>query len=191
MKILAAKYSEFIYRSLFFLVILGTGLSLTSCKSYHWGSVAHPQLQKIAVGSFANDTDEPGLEAVLRQGLAEALMLDGSIQVVEAAAADVVLRGRILSYESSPLAAAQARASRHTASDGRTYQTSVYGLEVAVQYELIIPNKSSLPVLAPARIKGRAEYAGLPDLQLSKRQGLQRALNEVAGKVAAAVVEAW
>ncbi len=164
---------------------------MPGCAGYHHGSLMHPQIKSIAVGSFQNDTEEAGLTVQLRQKLADFLMNDGSVTVKSEENADAVLRGRIVRYEMSGLGARRVSDSGSGGSNKRdAYQTTIYKTTVTVEYELVIPGMRT-PVLDKREATGDAEYSLLSDLNVARDEALRRATQEAAKKIAAGVTEAW
>ncbi len=175
------------------LAAAGALALLPGCAGYRQGSLMHPQIHSVAVGEFKNDTEEAALTAQLRQKLADALMTDGSMTLKTEEKADAVIRGRIVRYEMSGLAARRASdADKNTnsASYRDTYQTTIYRTEVVVQYEMIIPGMRT-PVLVQREVRGRAEYPPLSDLDVARAEALRRAIQDAARQIAAESTEAW
>jgi hypothetical protein len=180
----------------FAVALLAAGVLLAllpGCAGYRHGSLMHPQIHSIAVGEFANDTEEAGLTVHLRQKLADSLMTDGSVTLKSEEKADAVLRGRILKYEMSSLAARRASdATKNSSSTSLrdTYQTTIYRTEVVVEFELIIPGMRT-PVLERREVHGRAEYTPLADLEIARAEALRRAIQDAARQISAETTEAW
>jgi hypothetical protein len=170
---------------------LGPGLALLAaggCAGYRSGSLMHPQIERVAVGSFRNDTEEPGLSTHLRQTLTEAFLNDGSVRVTDAAGADVVVEGRILRYTMDRVAASKISDDRQ---DGRsTYQTTIFEARVEIEFEVRMPGLRR-PVLDRRSLSGTAQYAELPDFAVARNEGLRRAVQDAAVQIAAAVTEGW
>ena len=164
--------------------------ALAGCRMYECGSVAHPQLKTIAIGSFSNSTDEPRLGAILRQGLAERFMTDGSLTLVSADAADAVVTGRIRQCRMSRLAAAKRRDDAARDRDSDAYQSAIFRVEVVVEFQTVKPGREK-PLIAARQARGVADFSHLPDMNAAKQEALRLAVNDVASEMVAAVAEAW
>ena len=165
-------------------------LALTGCLQYHAGSVMHPKFQTVAVGTFSNDTNEPGLGQHLRQKLAESLMTDGSLTLSDTAKADAIVQGRIVGYAIDNVASSRITGDNLKNSGRSNYQTSIYRTDVDVEFEVKMPGLRR-PVLEKQIIRGSAQYSGLPDLNVARDEGIRRAIQDAAQKIAAAVTEGW
>lgn len=174
-------------------LIVGAALLLTAgCASYHCGSLMHPQFKTVAVGDFYNKTEEAGLTVCLRQGLAEAFMTDGSLKLASLADADAVVQGRILQYQTRSIGFKYIGDNDPTSDYRNTYQSSLYQIEVIVEFEVIIPDpKRPVLVLDKRTVRGIAEFGKLPDQTIARDEALRRATRDAAQQVAAAVTEGW
>ena len=165
------------------------------CAGYRHGSLMHPQFNTIAVGTFKNDTEEASLTAHLRSKLAEALMNDGSVKVQSMENADAVIQGRILGFKWDRLAAVRASDIAVSNNDQKrdTYQTTIYKVEVIVEYELYIPGmrRRVLEKTKETRVIGRADYTKLPDLDVARMEALRRATADAAQQITTGITEAW
>lgn len=169
-------------------VVLLTGN--VGCQSYQMGDLMHPQIESIAVGSFLNETDEARLGALIQSKLAEHLMVDGSVKVVTAAGADAILRGRVVSYTINQLSSSKIRGRTNRDKDSDAYQPAIWRAKVTVEFELVRPgNEESL--LTKRKTTGQADLSRFPDLNVSRQEGLQLAVNDAAIRVTSLVTEAW
>ena len=165
------------------------------CAGYRHGSLMHPQFKTIAVGTFKNDTEEASLTAHLRSKLADALMNDGSVTVKSMEDADAVIQGRIVGFKWDRLAAVHASDIAASNNDQKrdTYQTTIYKVEVIVEYELYIPGmrRRVLEKTKETIVIGRADYTKLPDLDVARMEALRRATTDAAQQITTGVTEAW
>lgn len=170
-------------------LMLALGLG-AGCQGYHQASLMHPQIHSIAIGEFRNETPDAGLTVHLRQKLADQFMTDGSIAIKGRERADVVVQGRITGMSSGGLAANR-RAREARDQDNRdAYQTTVYEATVAVEYEVVMPGLRR-PVLDKREVKGKAEYASLPDFAVARDEAMRRAVQDAAQQIALAITEGW
>ena len=163
---------------------------LAGCAGYHMGSLMHPQIRTVAVGSFENTLDEPRLGARFRDMLIAALMTDGSVRVTTPDKADAVIDGRVLSYKYGRAARAKVRSEKDRASDRDAYQTTVYRAKVVVSWNLRVPGHAA-PLRENQRVVGTAEFPRMPDMRQAHLTGLEAALRDAAIKTAASITEAW
>ena len=159
-----------------FLAFLG----LTSgCASYHVGSIHDPGFKTIFIENFKSDVDEPGLENLVTTTVIKEFQRDGTIEVTSADLADVILRGRITSYELSPV--------RFSRSDEITpIETS---LTIGVHYTLTKRNQTK-PFVESQASGNRSFFIG-NDLQSDKRQGVPLAAEVLARQIVANLADGW
>ncbi|MBT3376794.1 MAG: hypothetical protein HN742_09920 [Lentisphaerae bacterium] len=160
------------------------------CRCYQMGSLMHPQINSIAVGRFANDTDEPRLGPLIQAKAAEHLMVDGSVKLVVGNSADAILQGKIVSYQINQLASSKIRAKANRDRDSDAYQPAIWRARVTVEFQLTRPGSED-PVLTARRTTGYADLSRFPDLNVSRQEGLQMAANDAAIRMTASVTEAW
>jgi len=165
-------------------------LFASGCQNYKWGSVGHPEIKTVGVGSFTNKTDQSGLSTLLRSKLVEQFMLDGSVRVVDPDQADVVISGQIRWYHTYTVAQAETRDDKDRDSDRDAYQTTVFGADIRVSYSLRVQGRSE-PIRAGHGIRGKSRFWELPDLDTARQDGLRRAVDDAARQLVAAVTEGW
>jgi len=161
---------------------------LVGCGAYHWGSVMHPQVKTLAVGTFTNDTKEGDLSVWLRQQIVEQVMGDGSLRVVSSSSADAIVQGRIIQCLSQGVTSTDRRPVSDDDSD--SYQYSIFRAQVQVEFEVVIPGREE-PLVARRVITGYADYSRLADLHIARRRALRQATVEAGIAVVAAITEAW
>ena len=158
-------------------------LSLSGC-GYSFGSLAHPQLETIAVAPVINETVYYNASAVLRGVLAERITVDGSLKLKDARKADCIIYARIMEV-------------LYTATDTKTLPDGTeaflpheWKCQVKVQYSLIIPGRAK-PLIYNAQTTGSAMFTTGPDLEISRQNGMKMALFAAAKNVVSGVVEGW
>ena len=172
------------------LLVAGMCSLVLGCRSYRFGSVAHPQIRTVAVGMFENATTEPRLSSLLRSSIAEHLLGDSSVRVVPSERADVTLEGRILTCASRGVAAAKTRSDRARDRDSDAYQTVIYRAEVGVEFRVVMAGRPE-PVLDARQAQGAADYSPLPDVHTARDDALRQAVSDAAKQIVDAVLEAW
>ncbi len=88
----------------FFCVLFLALLSATSC-GYHAtpvGGVVPESVKTIAIPGFINGTNEPYVDVEVTRAVVEEFLTDGRLKVVSLDDADIVLRGRVISFELIP-----------------------------------------------------------------------------------------
>ncbi len=78
---------------------------MSSC-GYHAtpvGGIVPENVKTIAIPVFINGTNEPYVDVEITKAVVEEFLTDGRLQVVSLEAADVVLRGRVVRFDLTPL----------------------------------------------------------------------------------------
>ncbi|WP_166442768.1 LPS assembly lipoprotein LptE [Phragmitibacter flavus] len=156
-------------------------LALTGCSGYQLGSSKPSQLagiQKLAVPTFKNDTLEPRLEVLATNALIKKIQMDGAYQIVPVSEADAVLRGTITTIERSQFRSARSN----------TLRTSELLMRLQVNYT--IEDSAGLPVYAGSA-RGQSNIVLDPNVQLSERQGLADAAENLSTSMASQISEGW
>ncbi len=79
-------------------------LSASSC-GYHVtpvGGIVPESVKTIAIPGFINSTNEPYVDVEVTRAVVEEFLTDGRLKVVSLEAADIVLRGRVVSFDLIP-----------------------------------------------------------------------------------------
>ncbi len=88
----------------FLCIIFFALLSASSC-GYHVtpvGGIVPESAKTIAIPGFINGTNEPYVDVEVTRAVTEEFLTDGRLKVVSLEAADVVLRGRVVSFDLTP-----------------------------------------------------------------------------------------
>ena len=83
-------------------VTLAAMLFGAGCGVYTFNPGGKSSIQTIAVDRFENETVELGLEDQVTNGVIDAIIADGSLDITAADNADAVLNGTLLRYERKP-----------------------------------------------------------------------------------------
>lgn len=169
--------------------LIAAGIT-AGCSSYRMGSVMHPGIETIAVGPIINKTDDPLLAAELRRNLTRGFMHDGSLTVVSVEKADAVLGCTLLETTNRRLADVRKRGEDERDRDREAYQTALYRVEVAAQWEMTVPGRTD-PLLVVTESRAGSDYSPLPDLSIARAKGHRLAVAELARRIVSAVTEAW
>lgn len=173
-------------------VIVGLGclaFGLSGCQ-YEVGSLMHPQVRSVAVGTVANATAEPTFTAILKGQLAEEFMRDGSLTLTDGQKADAIVESEIVKCRTRKLARAKVRGDRERDQDKDAWQTVVYRAEVVVRYRVRVPGYKK-PLLAEAEVTGTGDFSRFPDVTIPRQAAFKEALRDAAQQIASGVTEAW
>lgn len=177
------------WRRIGLAAVTGVLVGAAGCQ-YRWGTVAHPQIRSLAVGTFANETRESSATATFRGKLAEALSKEPGFGLAQPEVADAVIQGRVVTVSQRQLARAKLRDEDDVKHEADAYQTVLYRMEVTVEYEVLIPG-SAKPFIEKRQVTGEADLGNWPDHQVMRANALGLALADAATQIVAAVTEAW
>ena len=172
------------------VITLATAMIMSGCCCWKPGSLMHPQIHTVAIGEFMNDTDDADLTVALRQKLTEAFTTDGALTLTTPSRADVIVQGRILSYTPSAIASQKVSSADREQAKRDNYQTQIFQMEVVVGFELKMPRRPC-PVMDMREVRGTVPFNRLPDLTVAREEGLRRAIQDAAQKIAVVVTEGW
>ena len=158
------------------------------CRSYQMGSLMHPQVRSMAVGTFSNHTRDSRTSVLLRDALAEQIMQESGLLLRAEKQAEAILQGEVLRYEIRETAAAKVR--DESDEDRDEYQPAVFQLTLEVAFHVILPGKDK-ELIRSQRETGSATFSRLPDLAVARREALRIATNNAAAKIVRSVTEAW
>jgi hypothetical protein len=170
-------------------IAAGVLLAAAGCQ-YQWGPVAHPQIRSLGVGLLGNDTRESSASATLRGKIAEAVSKEPGMTLAQPDQADAVVEGRVVTISQHQLARAKLRSDADVRDKADVYQTSLYRLEVTVEYEVRIPGYAK-PFIERRQVIGQADMGNWPDPQIPRASALSLALADAATQIVATVTEAW
>ena len=173
-------------KSALYSVLLAT-LGLTACVGYKHGSLMHPQVSSIAVGTIDNQTDEPRLALYARSRLPELFQRDGSLTVAAKGNADCIVHSTVTGYQLHTLGEVRTRSDEDRQEFNRT---TVFGITVNVEYEVLLPGRER-PLIARQAVTGKAEFTELVDFDQVKESGLKQAMYDATNQIVSNIVEAW
>ena len=160
------------------ILIVPSLLALTGC-AYHVGAVRDPGFKTVFIENFKSDVDEPALENLVTTTVIQQFHRDGALEVVEQNKADVILRGRITSFEMSPVRFSRAN---------ELTPTEVT-LSIGVIYTLT--KQGETKPYTEGRASGTTRFFIGNDLQTDKRQGVPLASERLGRQMVSALVEGW
>lgn len=158
-----------------------TALTMSSC--YHIGSIMHPQIKTIAVGSVVNDTASFNAAAQVRGALCERFMFDGSLRLVDMDEADCIIYARVTRVAFSEVSSI----SRDNNDD--IFIPREWRASVSVEYSVVMPGRRE-PLLKGS-VNGVANFQVQADMTTNQLQGVRQAAYDAAGKIVNNVTEGW
>ena len=171
-----------------FCVALSAGLLMTGC-GYSTRSLLSDNYKTIYVAPFENKIDYmnqndrkiyiPGLETKVRQAVIDRYLFDGNLHIGKDGAADLVLKGQLLSFDREYLRLA-------TSEDVKEYR-----LRVTVALTLIDPAENNKVVWQYPSFSGEATYYVSGPLAKSESAAIDSAVNDLAQRTVARTIEDW
>lgn len=166
------------------LFIAAVMLFLFSGCGYKFGSLAHPQLESVAVAPVINDTIFYNASSMLRGFLTERITVDGSLKLKDARKADCIIYARVTEVNYEAIGAS-------TLPDGSdSFMPNEWKCKVSLQYSLILPGRAK-PLISNATVTGTAMFTNGPDLESSRQSAMRMALFAAAKDVVSGIVEGW
>jgi hypothetical protein len=159
-----------------------TCLLFSGCAGYQLGSVKPQHLaeiQSIAIPTFKNNTLEPRTSVMITNAVIKGFQQDGTYRIAKSHNADAVLKGTFESIERTQL-----RSSRTD-----QLETTELGVTIQVTYELV--DRRSGKVLDRGSVSGDTEIFLDPNFQLSERQAIPIASEEMATNLVSRLSEGW
>ena len=164
------------------LTCLITVLLFSGCAGYRLGSVKPQHLNEvtsIAVPTFKNKTLKPQTSVMVTNAVVKRLQEDGTYRIAHSRNADAILKGTIHTIDHQQL--------RSSKTD--QLQTVELGVTLQVRYELV--DRGSGTVLDQGTVSGDTDIFLDPNFQLSERQAVPVAAEEMAGKLVSRLSEGW
>ena len=166
-------------RALNFFISCLAAVTLTSCASYHLGSVngAIAGEKSVTVLPFNNQTLQPRLGATLTQALRERLQTDGTFRLATRGNGDMVVTGVIQNYRREGLG--------YLSTDIATPENYRVGVIVHVT----VRENASGKLLLEKDVKGHTLVRIGSDLASAERQVLPLLAEDLARNIAALLTE--
>lgn len=170
-------------KKVLFTFVLLTAVLFFGC-GYQFGSIAHPQLESIAVAPVINDTIFYNASAMLRGLIAERVTVDGSLKLKDARSADCIIYARITDVNY------QATDSEKLPDGKDAFMPGEWRCEVKVEYSVVLPGRAK-PLVSKKVANGSAMFTNGNDLETSRQSGMRMALFSAAKNVVSGIVEGW
>jgi outer membrane lipopolysaccharide assembly protein LptE/RlpB len=155
---------------------------LGGCAGYHLGPATPGYLRSvhtIAVPTFGNTTLAPRIEVLVTSTVIKQFQQDGTFKIVNADAADAVLKCEITGMNRSP-----ARSVR-----GNVLSTTEFNLTLTVKYTLM--GRDGKVLGSPGAVAGSTSFFVGSDVSTDERQALPLAAEELARHLVSQLSEGW
>jgi PBP1b-binding outer membrane lipoprotein LpoB len=161
-------------------VVLVLANLLTGCASYHLGSLLKGNYRTVAVVMLKNRTLQPQLESQVSNAIIKQFQSDGTLRVVSAADADIVLTGEITEYLRRDV-----RSARQDSGIPREYQITIVTKVQAVD------RRTGKTILTPTVVRGMSATFIGNDLQTAEEQVLPLVAEDVGRQASRLLTESW
>ena len=164
-----------------FLVVLLAMFFLAGCAKfgYRLGSTLPPDIKTVYVPVFKNQSRDPLIENDATAALIAELQTDGTLKVVNAENADVILECIITAVSLNPL--------RYNRSD--VTKPNEYRMTLSASFTL--KRVSTKEVLCEASVIGESTFPFFGNLVSAKQSALPRAAEDLAKRIVEKAIEAW
>jgi len=154
--------------------------SFTGCVGYQLGSMLPPDINKVYIPTFINETTEPMVEIETTQAAIAQFQLDGSLEVVREDQADSILTVVVKDFTLEPVGYSKVR--RTAANEYRLVLTASIVFKRIATDEIL--------VMYPA-VTGWTTFPYQGDLSSAKRSALPDAAEKLGYNIVKRVVETW
>jgi len=158
---------------------LAAFLALAGCAGYRLGSTLPPDIKTIYVPVFSNRSREPLVENDATAATIAELQTDGTLKVVNAEKADVILEVTLTGVSLNPL--------RYDRND--VTKPNEYRLTLSAHFTLTrVKNRE---VLCEADVIGESTFPFVGNLVTAKQSAMPRAAEDLAKRIVEKAIEAW
>jgi len=152
---------------------------LAGCTGYRLGSTLPPDIKTVYVPLFANKSREPLIENDATSATIAELQKDGTLKVVNAQSADVILECTLTSVSLNPL--------RYNRSD--VTKPNEYRLTLSASFTL--KRIRDQEILCEASVIGESTFPFYGNLVSAKQAATPRAAEDLAKRIVEKAIEAW
>jgi hypothetical protein len=152
---------------------------LSGCVGYRLGSTLPPDVKKVYVPLFLNKSREPLIENDATAATIAELQKDGTLKVVNAENADVILECTLTAVSLNPL--------RYDRTD--VTKPNEYRITLAASFTL--KRIGSQELLCEASVIGEATFPFVGNLVSAKQSAMPQASEDLAKRIVEKAVEAW
>jgi len=162
--------SVFVFLAMFFF---------TGCAGYRLGSTLPPDIKTIYVPLFANKSREPLVENQATAATIAELQKDGTLKVVNAEKADVILECTVIAISLNPL------------QYSRTDVTKPNEYRLTISASFTLKSVRDKEVLCDASVIGESTFPFYGNLTSAKQSAMPRAAEDLAKRIVEKAIEAW
>lgn len=162
-----------------FLLVFLAVFFFAGCVGYRLGSTLPPDIKTIYVPVFANKSREPLIENDATAATIAELQKDGTLKVVNAENADVVLECTLTGVSLNPL--------RYNRSD--VTKPNEYRLTLSATFTLKRVRDNE--ILCEASVIGESTFPFYGNLVSAKQAATPRAAEDLAKRIVEKAIEAW
>lgn len=159
--------------------VVWAAFCLAGCVGYRLGSTLPADIKTIYVPLFANQSREPLIENTATAATIAELQKDGTLKVVNAENADVILECILTSVSLNPL--------RYDRSD--VTKPNEYRLTLGASFTL--KRVRNQEILCEASVIGESTFPFFGNLVSAKQSATPRACEDLAKRIVEKAVEAW
>lgn len=152
---------------------------LAGCTGYRLGSTLPPDIKTIYVPIFANKSREPLIENQATAATIAELQKDGTLKVVNAESADVILECTLTSISLNPLRYSRADVAR----------PNEYRMTLSASFTLKRVRNNEM--ICEASVIGEATFPFVGNLSSAKQSAMPRAAEDLAKRIVEKAIEAW
>lgn len=160
-------------------LVLTAVLFITGCAGYRLGSTLPSDIKTIHVPLFANKSREPLIENDATAATIAELQKDGTLKVVNAGKADVILECTLNGISLSPL--------RYDRTD--VTKPNEYRLTLSASFTL--KRVQTKETICEASVIGEATFPFFGNLVSAKQSAMPRASEDLAKRIVEKAIEAW
>lgn len=162
-----------------FFFIFPAVFFFAGCVGYRLGSTLPPDIKTVYVPLFANKSREPLVENNATAALIAELQKDGTLKVVNAENADVILECTLTAVSLNPL--------RYSRSD--VTKPNEYRLTLSASFTL--KRVRTQEILCEASVIGESTFPFVGNLVSAKQSAMPRACEDLAKWIVQKAIEAW
>jgi len=162
--------------------LLSLSLFTGGCSGYRLGSIKPAQLahiESIAIPTFKNDTLEPRVQVLITNEVIKQMQRDGSFTIADVATADAILHATITTID------------RRQLRTSRTDSLRTREIEIILNVTFSLEDSETGAELDRGQVSGRSSIFLAPNFQLSERQALQLAGEDLAATLTSRIAEGY
>ncbi len=160
--------------------VLFLSLLAAACGAYRLGTTLPPHLRTVYVGTFGNETYEPGIEADVTNAVITRFRQDGNLRPVGEAEADTIVTGKITGWNRRVLG--YTGRDEDNVEEYRLYVKAVIVFREAATGQALIRGQS---------VEGYTDFYLEGDLVSAEAAARPKAYQDLARNIVDTVVSIW